>query len=71
MRDNLDIKEGTKLILLEKEGKLILEKEKDFLQELNNHELQKEKMGWLSLAGENMAKMWDNPKDDETWSAYL
>lgn len=71
VRNNLGITEGVKLVLLEKNKKLILEKETDFLQELKAHERQKEKMGWLSLAGENLAKIWDNPKDEENWGKYL
>ena len=31
----------------------------------------KEKQGWLILAQKSMEKIWDNPKDDETWSEYL
>ena len=34
-------------------------------------ELEKEKAGWLTLAEKSMQKMWDNKKDDETWSQYL
>ena len=31
----------------------------------------KEKMGWLILAEKSMKKIWENKKDDETWSKYL
>tara|TARA_Y100000310_G_C20585868_1_gene765370 strand:- start:777 stop:1004 length:228 start_codon:yes stop_codon:yes gene_type:complete len=31
----------------------------------------KEKIGWLVLAEKSMKKIWDNKKDDETWSKYL
>ncbi|MEK6829366.1 MAG: ribbon-helix-helix domain-containing protein [Nanoarchaeota archaeon] len=30
----------------------------------------KEKIGWLIIAQKSMEKMWDNKKDDETWSKY-
>ncbi|GEM_PF-5965605 len=35
------------------------------------NELIKEKMGWLSIAEKNLSKLWDNQKDDETWSKYF
>jgi metal-responsive CopG/Arc/MetJ family transcriptional regulator len=31
----------------------------------------KEKAGFLILAEGSMKKIWDNKKDDETWSKYL
>ena len=31
----------------------------------------KEKIGWLILAEKSMKEIWDNKKDDETWSKYL
>ena len=31
----------------------------------------KEKWGWLALAENSLTKLWDNKKDDETWSKYL
>jgi len=31
----------------------------------------KEKIGWLILAEKSLEKIWDNKKDDETWSKYL
>lgn len=34
-------------------------------------ELEKEKAGWLTLAEKSMNKMWNNKKDEETWSQYL
>ena len=71
VRKNLEIKEGTKLILLEKGRKLTLEKETEFLKELEKNRMEKEKMGWLSIAEKSMAKVWDNPKDEEVWSKYL
>ncbi len=32
---------------------------------------QKEKQGWLVLAQKSMEKLWNNKKDEETWSKYL
>lgn len=31
----------------------------------------KEKIGWMILAEKSMEKMWDNKKDEKTWSRYL
>lgn len=31
----------------------------------------KEKIGWMILAEKSMHKIWDNKKDEETWSKYL
>ena len=31
----------------------------------------KEKIGWMIVAEKSMKKIWDNKKDDETWSKYL
>ena len=30
-----------------------------------------EKIGWMILAEKTMNKIWNNKKDDETWSKYL
>ena len=32
---------------------------------------QKEKYGWLLLAQQSMAKIWDNEKDETIWQQYL
>ena len=71
VRNNMGIKEGIKLILIEKDNQLILEREDEFVKKMNLLEENKEEMGWLSLAEKNMAKIWDNPKDDEIWSKYI
>ncbi len=31
----------------------------------------KEKIGWMILAEKSMGKIWNNKKDDDTWSKYL
>ena len=31
----------------------------------------KEKIGWMIVAEKSMKKIWDNKRDDETWSKYL
>ena len=39
------------------------------MEKLDSHN--KEKYGWLMLAERSLTKMWDNKKDNETWSKYL
>ncbi len=46
----------------------------EFIRNLIMEKLEKnrkEKMGWLILAEKSMRSLWDNKKDDETWSKYL
>ena len=31
----------------------------------------KEKQGWMALAEKSLEKIWENKKDDKTWSKYL
>ena len=59
------------MIIIERGKKLILEKETDFIENLDKLQLKKEKMGWLNLAEKSMKKMWENPKDEKIWSQYL
>jgi len=39
------------------------------LDNLDSHK--KEKIGWMVLAEKSLNKLWDNKKDDKTWSKYL
>lgn len=71
VRKKFDIREGTKLVLIQKGKKLVFEKEKDFILEIKKAEHAKEKMGWLHLAERSMKKVWDNPENEEVWSRYL
>jgi metal-responsive CopG/Arc/MetJ family transcriptional regulator len=46
----------------------------EFIRNLIRNKLEqstKEKQGWLALAELSLKKVWDNKKDDETWSQYL
>jgi len=33
--------------------------------------ISKERLGWLALAEKSLEKLWNNKKDEETWSKYL
>ncbi|MBI2666685.1 AbrB/MazE/SpoVT family DNA-binding domain-containing protein [Candidatus Woesearchaeota archaeon] len=68
IREELDIEEGMRLVLIQEDHKLILESETEFLK--NFKELQERKQ-WISLGERAFAKTWDNAKDEETWSNYL
>lgn len=67
IRRDLDIQEGEKLILVEENGKITLEKEKDFLKRLSE---QKERAGWMAIAEKSLETVWNNKKDDQTWNKY-
>lgn len=69
LRKELGIKEGTKLILITEENKIIIEKEAEFLHRIKG--MDKEKAGWLALAEESLKEIWDNPKDKKVWKKYL
>lgn len=71
MRKKLNIEEGTKLIIKEVNNKLIIESEKEFLQNLESLEKLKEKQGWLAMAEKNMEKLWDNKEDENEWKRYI
>ncbi len=68
VREALDIEEGVKLILIQEGEKMILEKENDFLQKLKEQE---ERKAWIALGEVALSKLWNNPKDEETWKRYL
>lgn len=67
IRDDLGIEEGERLILVEEDGKIVLEKEKDFLKKLKEQE---EKAGWMAVAEKSLETVWNNKKDDQTWKKY-
>ena len=70
VRKHLNIKEGSKLILLEKDNAIILKKE-DEVAEHFLEESRGEEVGWLALAEKNLRHIWDNQKDENVWKRYL
>ncbi|HLD79633.1 MAG TPA: AbrB/MazE/SpoVT family DNA-binding domain-containing protein [Candidatus Nanoarchaeia archaeon] len=68
IREQLEIEEGTKLVLINDGGRLFLEKEQEFLQKIKENE---ERRAWIAIGEESFAKIWDNQKDEETWKKYL
>jgi len=70
LRKRLKIEPGTKFILIEKNGDIILKKEETIISYLE-HDERKETEGWLALAEQSLKDLWDNPKDEKTWKKYL
>ncbi len=70
VRKRLDIKKGSRLALLEKEGAIILKKEDELLKKIEGDEM-KEELGWLAVAEQSLRELWDNPKDEKVWKRYL
>ena len=69
-RKKLNIEPGTKLILIEKNGDIIIKKEEAIITYLEQDDA-KEEAGWLSIAEESLKEIWDNPKDEKIWKKYL
>ncbi|MFH0927614.1 MAG: AbrB/MazE/SpoVT family DNA-binding domain-containing protein [Candidatus Micrarchaeota archaeon] len=67
VRRNMRIKQGAKLVMVQENERIVLQTEESFLNRLR---LAQERDGWRSLSSKSMAKVWDNPKDDKTWSNY-
>ena len=66
VRKAMKIKEGSRLILLEKGNTLILKKEED-IEKL----LDKETRGWVKISENSLKAIWDNPQDEKEWKRYL
>ena len=69
-RRSLGIKKGSRLVLMEKEGGLIIKKEQELVKHLQESTRQ-EDMGWLALAEQSLRDVWDNEKDEHVWGKYL
>lgn len=70
VRIHLKIKQGTKLVLMEKDGTIILKKEEEVVKHLEEDE-RKEAIGWMLLTEGALKKVWDNQKDEKVWKRYL
>ena len=70
IRKSLGIKEGSKLVAIEKNGTLILKRDVDIIKSLENME-KKEESGWLALAEQSLNDIWNNKKDEEVWRKHL
>ncbi len=70
IRKSLNIREGSKLIAIEKNGMIMLRKDSDVIEKLEQ-DSSKEESGWLALAEKSLNDIWDNKKDEKTWRKYL
>ncbi len=70
MRKDLGIKEGSRLVLVENEGGILIRKEEEIAKHMQE-EKRKEDIGWMMLAQKSLEEIWDNPKDEEVWKKYL
>lgn len=67
LRVKMKIKQGSKLVMLQDGGRIIMQTEESFLSCLRAAE---EKKGWREISQKSLAKAWSNKKDDEAWKKY-
>ena len=65
IRQKLHIEKGDDLILLEIEGKILIEKSQNISEKIKD-----EFKDILKFSEQSLKEVWDNPKD-EIWSEYL
>ena len=70
VRKYLKINAGTRLVMIEREGTLMLKKEDQVTKHIEESE-RKEEFGWMILEEKSLKEIWDNPKDDKAWTKYL
>lgn len=70
IRKYLKINAGTKLVLIEREGTLMLKKEEQVAKYIEEGE-RKEEFGWMILAEKGLKEIWNNSRDDKVWKKYL
>ena len=69
IRKEMAIKNGTKLVLVEKEGKIVLQKEGQAIKKFESalSEDEKERLALLLLSEKALAKDWLTKEEDEAW----
>ncbi len=70
VREQLGIETGSKLLLVAKNGEILLKKEEEVTKHIDES-ARKENLGWMALAEKSLQKVWDNPKDEKAWRKYL
>lgn len=70
IRKDLGIDGTTTLILIKKEGDILLKKENTVVRQLEEAE-RKEDIGWIVLGEKSLGNVWDNAKDEKAWKRYL
>ena len=65
MRENIGIEQGDELLLVEAEGRILIEKAKKF-----SKSIQDDFQDILKYNEESLKEVWDN-KEDDIWASYL
>ncbi len=65
MRKNIGIEQGDELLLVETEGKILIEKADKFSQSMKD-----DFKDILKYNEDSLKEVWDN-KEDDIWSTYL
>jgi AbrB family looped-hinge helix DNA binding protein len=63
IRKDLDIKDNTTLIIIEKDGELLLKKESEVMAKMENDD-----RFWKHFSSESMKRAWG--KEDEIWDKF-
>ena len=69
MRAVLGIRDGSRLVLVERDNEIIVMRESEVEKSLKNEE-KREDHGWMMLAEKSLKEVWDNPKDEKIWLKY-
>ena len=65
VRESAGIKYGDELLLVEKEGKILIEKSSDIQEKVDD-----DFKDILKFSEQSLKEVWDNTEDD-IWSSYL
>jgi len=65
IRENMGIEKGDELIMLQIDGKIMLERSQNIVKEIKD-----DFKDLLKLSESSLKKVWDN-KEDEIWNRYL
>ena len=65
MRENIGIEQGDELLLVEAEGRILIEKAKKF-----SNSMQDDFQDILKYNEKSLKEVWDN-KEDDIWASYL
>ena len=67
MRKHLGLKEGTKLVLIEKDRKIMIQKEGEFMKIIEEKEVDPKSMALYLASHKSLAKDWLTKAEDEAW----
>jgi AbrB family looped-hinge helix DNA binding protein len=67
VRKEMGIEKGTKLVLIERGGEIVMRKEEDFIADLDDIQ---ERRSLQKIGERTFKKLWDN-KEDEVWDQMV